>query len=239
MMKKKKPVQPSAGLYIVKRVAFEVTVISVSVTLLLIICFWLSSVAEEAVTEAEQVKNEINQKSIEIQTLQTKIAQFGNALPLWNNFKNKSGTQSFRLSRDEATSVFMELRDQYAFKDIRVTVSPIRPSSDPNMIRPTIQVMESDININMRAYSDEQVVKFMQDVRQRLQGIVKVKSLKMTRNQSETPAFQGGVEGQRDELFALNEPQLDVVINILWYGIETIETNPPEGMPGLPPGVVP
>lgn len=219
------------SLGIIKRITKEVIVIVSGVSVLLFISLGLGTFADNVVQEAEQAKNDILQKTAEIQSLQTKIAQFGNALPIWTSIRDKQGKYKLNLSRDEATNIFMELRDQYAFKNIRLTVAPIRPSSDTTLIKTKMRVMESDINISMRAYSDEQVVQFLEDVKQRLAGVVKVKNFRMSRAVNllaNTPNFNA------DPLTALNEPQLDVVINLVWYGIEEISPANP-AQPGATP----
>lgn len=214
----------SPSLVIIKRIVKEAILTFAAAGFFLFVSLFLGSLAEEVATESQRIKNEVMQKSSEIQSLQVKLAQFGNALLIWNGFKNKNGIYNMKLSRDDATNIFMELRDQYAFEDIHVTVSPIRVSLDRALVRSKMQVMESDITIKMRAYSDEQIIKFIEDVKERLPGIIKVKSLRMTRN---APTAKNAKAGHEKEDIAslkgtMNVPQMDVNIDLMWFGVEEI-----------------
>lgn len=209
--------------YIVKRIAKEAIAVCIGLMLLLGVYLWISGAAEDSVREAGQVKTQVNQKTAEVQLHQTKIAQFGSILPLWNSFKEKDGSKKFSLSRDDATSVFVALRDLYLLKDIRVTVSPVRPSADASFTKTNARVVESDISVSMRAYTDEDVIKFLQSMDQRLAGVVKVKHIRIFRNAS-LPIQQPTASPQGIPPPPLHEPQVDVIIQLLWYGIEDLST---------------
>lgn len=220
---------------LMKRIAVDLAVVVVVSAVLIGVALFISSMGEEEAKKADQLSNDINLKTGELQTLKAKIAQFKDAVPLRESLKDEKGKVKLDLSRDKATNIFLKLKDSYALKDIKISISPITAPKEPEFNKPNMQVIMSDIGITMKAYSDKQVLQFIHDVKKEFPGVVKIKKISMTR---------GSVKSLKDNIIldkevSYSEPMLDVKIDMVWYGIQDVEVKKDASGAPVAPGAAP
>lgn len=202
---------------LIKQIAREGIIAVFVISVITAGSLWFGNYAEGVKKEAEEMNNDMTQRTGELQSLKAKLAQFKYAIPLRESLKNEEGKVSLDLSRDKATAIFMSIRDDFAVQNIKVSISPINKPDDQALIKPTLRVIHSDVSITFKAFTDEQVVDFMDEVKNQLPGAVKIKSVSMTRGKEKNFSTATNAEPE-----VLTTPQLDVTLNMVWYGFEDV-----------------
>lgn len=217
---KDKAKKPSAGNQkrIIKRLAAETIIVLLICGAIGGVAYFLSDMAAEEKKKSDESETEVLQLSGKAQTLKTQMEQFVDALPLSKRLLNDRGESTQTLSRELASDVFLALRDKYVLEDVKVDISPIERMEDAAVNKNHVQLIRSTIRIEMKAYTDEDVAAYTQDVINELPGMVSTQSIKMTRGKEYSLSDSEGAEN-----INLNEPQIEAQINFIWYGFDVKE----------------
>lgn len=217
--KKRKPVASAGGGSNLKRLARRVVV---EVVMLVLVggvfiggALVMVGVADSERKAAEQAESEKRQMNSKLLALKDQIEQLGDALPLSDSVIDAQGNSRLALSRDEAAAIFYKLKEEYVFEEINVVISPISKPEDEKLNKQYVRAISSTITISMKAYHDEQVVRFIQEVQKTLPGIVSVESVDISRGS----AYSLNEEGQNVGRIT-SEPQISARLELLWYGFE-------------------
>lgn len=178
--------------------------------------YLLADLAAGEKKRGDESETELLQLTGKTETLRRQLAELQDALPLAQKVFDSEGNSTMELSREAASSVFSRLRAKYAFGDLTINVSPIEPQEDSKLNKKQVQAIRSIINVQIKAFTDEQVVAYIDDVMDELPGLVALRSLEISRGNEftldEAPAADGAV--------SLNTPQVSAKAEFVWYGFK-------------------
>ena len=186
---------------------------------------FLSGLADDEKRRRDRVETETLQIAGNLQTLKTQMSEYIYALPLSEKLLNAQGRPIWNLSRDAASEMFFKLHEKHSLNDVKVTISSIEPFQDNTAHKQHIQMIRSTIDVNIHAFSDEQIAAYINDVVAELPGVVDVGSFEMARGD---PYTFNAIQEEK----SLTTPQIKTTLNFIWYGLESKEKNTPNNAAG-------
>lgn len=204
---------------LIKRLAKEITIATMVLTVAGGLTAWCVSLADEAEENARNENTALLQAINENTMLKNKLAQLKDALPLYKKLYTEDGESRLSLNRDMASAVFERLREKHVIQDLRVIIAPIQPSEDPAAKKPSVQVIQSPITFSMAAFSDVQVAQFMDELAAALPGQLRFNRIMVTNSRpaSLLPSPPDDTPSQDK-----NEPNVRVEAELVWYGMEVL-----------------
>lgn len=206
---------------VIKRVIAEAIVLLLVCGALVGLALFIASMAEEEKKKSEAAETEVLQLTGSLQTLKNQMDQFEFALPLSKEIF-KDGESVIDLSREEASEVFLQLKEKYAVEDLKVNISPIEAVEDAQYNKARVQAIRSNIRVEMKAYTDKQVYRYAQEVVRMLPGITGVKLYRVVRGK---PFELTGNESLNTDY---TKPQIEGLLQFEWYGFKAKTTEQPQ-----------
>lgn len=150
--------------------------------------------------------------------LRDKSGRYHEAVKTVDALGYKDGKNALQLSRDNAMEVLEQLKHDYAFEQMRVTIEPIKELNEERYKKPAAQGLKSTIKMTLNTYSDELISEFLEELPSALPGLVHVYHVKMTRGSPKQ--FSPDATPQDVSTFPLTQSaEIEVEIHASWYGL--------------------
>jgi hypothetical protein len=178
--------------------------------------------SESALESKNQAQSQFTQSESQLGLMRSQISKSDDAEKRYVDIKLNRDNEDFVNNTDQLKDLLRKMKEQYRLSDtMRLTISIEKPSEKPELQTLNYKVIvREDMEMAAGAISDVHFYSFIEDMKRRMPGIVRIKSVKLTRKSAmsmENLAQLG--RGNKLEL-------VDGSIKFTWLTLE--DKNPPK-----------
>lgn len=173
--------------------------------------------------QVERVRGEYLRLSHQVEEGRAKTKFVREEKPVYDRLKFTDSKET--IDRKTAINGFDELRKAYALDvaPFKVEISPIVEEKDATMARPQAIGVSSKITIELSVYSDESLMRVLQQMRQDFGGTIRIVRLAFSLQKTTTRAPQ---------VSDLPGPEVGASLDAYWYGLKVKSSSKPPSAGG-------
>ena len=205
-----------------KRVTREAGMVAVAVVGAFALSMGTGYLSDGALNEKNQAMAQYNQTQSQLGVMRGQINKSDDAEKRYVDVKLDRDNEDYMNDTDNLKNLLKAMKDQYRFADsMKLTISADKPVDRPEFSALNYKVMlHEDMEMNVSAMSDVHVFSFLEDMKKRLPGLIRIKNFRINRKSSMS------IESLT-QMSSGNKPELvDATIKFTWLTLE--DKNPPK-----------
>jgi hypothetical protein len=178
-----------------------------------------ASLYDDAKTqERDQAKSQLDAASSENQSLRDRIIKSSESYKLYENMLRYNPQGDFSLSRESASKVLAQMKDEFPLTSLDVSIQPVKNLTIDIGNKKSGTIVYSEVRISFSAATDTNAFRFIRALELRFPGVLAFQSVKLTK--------KGDLTGNLFQTLSADRlPDLvagEVIFN--WIGIRPPET---------------
>lgn len=169
--------------------------------ILMIGVIYTGSIRDRFLQQKQGEQIEINSLTNRLEEMTRKTKEINEAMKLWQKLNIQSKKRE-GLKIDKANEIIENLKKRLKLGAIEIDLSAPQELSDIYKTD-TVSVVSSDMNLKIKALTDEQIFSFLELLLKELPGYIKLESVTIRRNIEITPdSLQKIIKGEYPELIS-------------------------------------
>lgn len=144
--------------------------------------FAVSGMRDGAEKERKSMQSKVQSVKREADKSKERLESAGASMTLYDALKKERDAMSLTLDRQEMTALLGQLKEKYRLSSLNLQISSEIPYEDEELKTMKLDVVSSDVRLDFGGISDQHLFSFVNELRRKLPGFVRVKEVSLNRN---------------------------------------------------------
>jgi len=171
--------------------------------------------------ETQTAEKEVNELTVQAKTLLDKFTRVQKNPQLFHDILQKKSRNELLPTRQAIRTAFNQFTTSYHLLTVHLSMGEIAPLKGSPYIRPTSNMVSSEVSAEFNAISDEYVYGLINAMDTQLPGVTKINKLTMSLDKPLSEAILREISQKG------SYPLIKTKLSFSWIGIKPVEANDP------------